>query len=519
MCKFKKILLFVLLCLVVPIIRCNASDLKIMPVSAIDGDSTLLKSGEEYLLVDVGCYETKEKVEQILEKNGITKNTPFSIYISHYHGDHYGSYCYSTTEGYDSNKSMLKELLENYTISNLYLPNKPYITAENEKMKKSIDYIDELYSNFTSLANERRTNVITLEQGSTFKFGNTSAKVLFLERACDDYVYNEAGQINPQPEGDCVNNSSLVTMFTNGNTKFLTAGDIESHVEKKIISEGVDIKADIFKLSHHSFNWIQGQYYNISNTADFINKIQPKYVYFQTRYLYTNNVYSRYEKSYEELRKFSNIYADIDLKGFEKGNRYPNGEIWLEINDDKITTFMENNSYKITINYVDKDTNEVLDSKTSYYSLSENYYLYDYEKDIKGYSFYASDVVQTGTLTTNLTYNVSYTKNNYILTIRHVNEKGESIVEDQKITYEYKDEYETSKNSGILEKYDLVEEPANFKGTIEGDTTVTYIYKKKNFIEVIVPNTSSRIVISIFGILISLVGCVLIIYTKYFKKC
>ena len=66
MCKFKKILLFILLCLVVPIIRCNASDLKIMPVSAIDGDSTLLKSGEEYLLVDVGCYETKEKVEQIL---------------------------------------------------------------------------------------------------------------------------------------------------------------------------------------------------------------------------------------------------------------------------------------------------------------------------------------------------------------------------------------------------------------------------------------------------------------------
>jgi hypothetical protein len=40
-------------------------------------------------------------------------------------------------------------------------------------------------------------------------------------------------------------------MFTCGRVRFLTAGDIESGAEKDLLAKGLDLSADIFKLSHH----------------------------------------------------------------------------------------------------------------------------------------------------------------------------------------------------------------------------------------------------------------------------
>ena len=53
------------------------------------GDATLVESDGEYLLMDVGQYESYSYVKKFLKARGVTK---LSVYISHLHSDHTGGY-------------------------------------------------------------------------------------------------------------------------------------------------------------------------------------------------------------------------------------------------------------------------------------------------------------------------------------------------------------------------------------------------------------------------------------------
>lgn len=65
-----------------------------------------------------------------------------------------------------------------------------------------------------------------------------------------------------------LNNSSLVIKLTYGQNRFLLTGDIETEVERELAESGVDLSADVLKVSHHGSD--------ASNSQEFLEKVKAK---------------------------------------------------------------------------------------------------------------------------------------------------------------------------------------------------------------------------------------------------
>lgn len=376
----------------------NAGNLTIMPIDANDwGDSALLESSGEYLLIDATYGNTTNVLDFLINKN-VKK---FSLYLSHYHGDHIGSENKLTIDG--KQMELMEYLIRNqnkgnyknhfYTINTLYIPNPKVceISGESSCLTK--------YNSLKNAANEMGVNVVLLDTGSTFTLGNTTANVLYMNTDASDFV---------NAIGSKANNCSLVTRFTNGNVKFLTAGDIEKVTEEKILKLGIDVSADIFKLNHHGLHYKN----ELSNNSGFVKAVNPKYSYVQ----FTEN--NKWSYKYQAI-KTSIDYLNISSYYNLRSNMYNtdvNGNIQFVIKDNQITPISEKGVYQVKINYVDQDTNQKLSTKTydfsySFYGYELQYYLYDYEKSFPGYELgKTSDLKQTGVLTGNTEYNIYYKK-------------------------------------------------------------------------------------------------------------
>lgn len=402
--KKNMFLLVILLIIFMPAVVSADTDLTIMPINTSNwGDSTLLKSGNEYLLMDVTEAKTMEVLDFLIEKN-VKK---FDLYLSHYHSDHYGVSNDFNIDGYgrlrfieylmvNKDKGLYKDY--KYEIGTLYLPdpNVCYQYDDNGYTETHGAMCKHMYEEIFGVAYELGIEIVILRTGTSFTVGNTRAEVLYVNNNIDMFT---SGLV-PDEDG-LTNNSSLVTMFTSGKTKFLSAGDIEIAAENKILELGIDISADIFKLSHHGIQVPT----SISNTKEFIDAVNPKYSYFTFVLGYSNSLtYDSVSLSVNNVNEFSNIYAPS-----------VNGNISFVIKNDVITPIVEKNGYSITINYVDVDTDEILDTRKYDFSYdlfnnSVNYHLYDYMKKIEGYELYESIVMTSGILSKDETINIYYKK-------------------------------------------------------------------------------------------------------------
>ena len=243
----KLIVTAVLVSLILPVkaqkVSAASSDMKIYAIDLGDqtyGDATYLVSGGRGLLMDTGDKDPNRTVINWLKSN---YQTSFDMYLSHYHDDH---------------DYYMAEIINTFRVGTLYLPVNGYMKYGDS------DYMDfhrNLMNQTINAARARGTKIVWLKKGSKFTIGNTSAEVLW---GCtyNNGVYNT----------NYINNNSLVTRFTGGGVSFLTGGDLEAPTENKIISAGVNIKADIFKMNHHGGN--------TSNTQAFIEAIDPYYAWY-----------------------------------------------------------------------------------------------------------------------------------------------------------------------------------------------------------------------------------------------
>lgn len=65
------------------------------------------------------------------------------------------------------------------------------------------------------------------------------------------------------------NNTSIVSRLVYKNNKFLFTGDIENAVEEKLISQDINIQADVMLAAHHGSD--------TSNTLEFLQTVQPSF--------------------------------------------------------------------------------------------------------------------------------------------------------------------------------------------------------------------------------------------------
>ena len=194
------------------------------------GDPALLESNGEYMLVETCMPEGAKVIIKKLKEMGVKR---LSVYISHYHQDHDGA---------------LPKILRDpyFTVQKIYMPNTSYMYGDNKDTKwfqTGRGPMEEAIK----LAEEKGVPVITLEMGDSFKVGFVDASVLYRQ-------YNQNFTGNASDHGQVttyINNQSLVTRFRCGSVTFLHGGDIEKEAEEEILAKGIDLSADIFKLSHH----------------------------------------------------------------------------------------------------------------------------------------------------------------------------------------------------------------------------------------------------------------------------
>ncbi len=262
------------------------------------GDSQMMSSRGSNLLIDTYVKESWNTLNAWLSSHNYFN---FDIYISHYHDDHMDN----VTRILNSGK---------YTVSKLYLPDMDYMNGTTDYMKNYIS----MCKSMIDTAKKKGVQIISLKKNATFSFGDVVAEVLW------GTDYNSSNH-----DASYINNNSLVTRFTCGNTRYLNAGDIEAPVEKQLLSAKVDVRADIFKLNHHGGK--------TSNTKEFLEAVNASFYYYNycgdTPSVYaplSSDTWAKYGA--QNAKQYGNV-ASV---------RY-NGDITYEVYDDVVTQKLERN--------------------------------------------------------------------------------------------------------------------------------------------------------------------------------
>ena len=304
------------------------------------GDAVLLEQNGHYLLMDTGTKDSENKTLINYLKKLKVKN--FSIYLSHYHEDHYAWIEY-----------LLKDSL--FTIEKLYVPHilDYQDLKKNDKKGTYENYYKEplsVHDTLKKTCKNKNIEMIEIQEGYTISIGEAELKVVW-----DNYHSNKISSFAPDglTKGQYINNLSLVSMITYKDIRYFSGGDIEKEMEKIILQSGLDVHADIMKFSHHGSSG--------SNTSDFIAKVNPKYGFFPNNYISGKNHIMWWAE--RNNGSYQNYVNSLDDKIQLTSTLY-NGNVVYNISPQgNITVKMTRNYSTITFNYMDSSKQSIDNQK------------------------------------------------------------------------------------------------------------------------------------------------------------
>ncbi|WP_297636517.1 MBL fold metallo-hydrolase [uncultured Clostridium sp.] len=197
----------------------ETSDATIHFINTGNSDSILIVQGDKSALIDGGDNDDEGKVTKYIKKQGIKELT--YVINTHPDADHCGG---------------LDAVFKDVKVQKLLVGNGSADTKT--------------YRDFINAAANKGVNPSVPLEGSEHKLSETSYLKFF----------NTNG-------GKDKNESSLVTLFVNGNDKFLFMGDAGEETENEIINDLPDV--DLIKIGHH------GSKYSTSEAL--LNKVAPEY--------------------------------------------------------------------------------------------------------------------------------------------------------------------------------------------------------------------------------------------------
>ncbi len=189
------------------------------------GDCSLIKCGDINILIDTGDLVYSRKVIKYLKSQNVDKIN--YMIISHPHSDHVGG---------------LEKISQDIDIDTIYMLN-----INKDKVPNDVDYY-----NINKIISQNKFNIINPVTEQKLKVNN--AELTF-------YV--------PTYNSENLNNSSIVTMVSYKDAKFLFTGDIEKASEKELLKNKYDLKADVLKVAHHGSN--------SSSTDEFLKAVNPQF--------------------------------------------------------------------------------------------------------------------------------------------------------------------------------------------------------------------------------------------------
>lgn len=189
------------------------------------GDSILIRSGDENILIDAGEVEYGETVLAYLRNEGITKLD--YVVATHPHSDHIGG---------------IAEVIDNVDVENVIAP----------KVSSDMTPSSNVYKAFLTSVKEKGLSITAASPGKKYSIGECE---LLIMGPCEHY--------------DDLNNYSVVTKLTHGQNTFLFTGDAEKKSENDILDEGYDVDVDVLKAGHHGSSTSSGK--------KFLEAVTPEY--------------------------------------------------------------------------------------------------------------------------------------------------------------------------------------------------------------------------------------------------
>ena len=240
-------------------------DLKISMLNIGHGDSILIRTKKQTILIDTANSSEHARLAAELEKFSVTKID--KLILTHPHVDHIGGAMMLIKPN--------KKQLEAY----------PYLTkiSVGEVYDNGVPYTSGAYKNYMKAVKELGIPYQSLKVGDTLDFGGgVKFKVLFPtaeyvaeknKRMAENYDEAKATDKNGKRDRTYVmNNSSIVGKLTYKDFSMMFTGDCEKESEAKILAanDAKTLKCDILKSGHHGRN--------TSSTKEFVAAVNPSYV-------------------------------------------------------------------------------------------------------------------------------------------------------------------------------------------------------------------------------------------------
>ena len=207
-----------------PINNTGQDDLIVHYLDVGQGDSVLIQfPGGRTAIIDGGTRESGEKIVSYIKNLGV-KRLDYLI-ATHPHEDHIGG---------------LPEVIRNFEVGNVYMPNK---TANTKIFEELLNVI------------ENKGLKITIAEGIYSIIDENNLKFAILGPVKDNYSNT--------------NDYSIVSKIEFINTSFIFTGDIEKEAEMDLLEAGYNLKSDVLKVAHHGSS--------TSNTEEFLEEVAPKY--------------------------------------------------------------------------------------------------------------------------------------------------------------------------------------------------------------------------------------------------
>lgn len=206
----------------------SQSDSELMYVNFIDvgqGNCTLVTCGDEAILIDSGEVGMAQTVISYIKNLDITELD--CVIVTHPHTDHMGG---------------MTKLLYEFEIGDLVMPEIPDDIIPTTKT----------YEKFLTAVSDNAENVIAAEPGQTYSYGEMTLEIFAPLRDYDD-----------------LNDMSVVSRISYGETSVMFTGDATTEVEQDLLKRKVDYSADLLNVGHHGSK--------TSSSREWLEAVNPEY--------------------------------------------------------------------------------------------------------------------------------------------------------------------------------------------------------------------------------------------------
>jgi competence protein ComEC len=195
--------------------------LQIVMLDVGQGDSILIQSKGEAMLVDAGENDRGDDVLSALRSHGVTHLR--AVVGTHPHSDHIGG---------------LDTVIDGPSVDAVYLPEKASYTDTYEDLLDAID--------------RKGLTVTVPEPDESLRMGDAEIHFLWPPNELDD---------------EDANDHSIVILVKGGGKSILLTGDIGKGVEAELLKTYAELHCDVLKVAHHGSS--------SSSSADFLDTVRP----------------------------------------------------------------------------------------------------------------------------------------------------------------------------------------------------------------------------------------------------